>query len=537
MIFFDLHCHPTFKYGLLSADEQNEVTIDNPIHIKFKGFLPKLLRDLIMWLFGDPLDSQSSVQQLLEGHTNLISHTIYALENSYAKSSIIGKISEKSNSLDKAKIAKIEQNLISYWELTQQQLDEIISIADLPLAHGRKIKIIKHFNEYNALDINTLHIIFNLEGGHCFYADKKLDNGEFTQRQTIRNLIAVKNSSIRPLYITLVHHARNDLANHAFAVPTTWAGNGTNQQPNMGGFNPSGAGMSTAGEEFIRTALTNTNGHTIYIDIKHMSVGTRQQYYTLRHNEFPTIPIIASHMGVTGLSWNDFSYKGKPIIRWVKNFEADPQVVEVKYNDIISYRIESPMREDSIVTFNPWSINLFDEDIEEIVRSGGIIGVALDIRILGMGNSAQISHEHEPERVSKAELLLSIQNHLQHGQNEDDFLPDPDIRASLNHVEYLCNNILHIVKVGRPIVGENIWDYMCLGSDFDGLIVSVEYQNNFRTKATNLTQLRASMKTTLPKVANLTGIAINTADDNLENILDKFFFKNAHNFLQKYFRN
>ena len=39
----------------------------------------------------------------------------------------------------------------------------------------------------------------------------------------------------------------------------------------------------------------------------------------------------------------------------------------------------------SKTVFNPWTINLFDEDILEIVESSGMIGIIMDERVLGYG--------------------------------------------------------------------------------------------------------------------------------------------------------
>ena len=182
---------------------------------------------------------------------------------------------------------------------------------------------------------------------------------------------------------------------------------------------------------------------------------------------------------------------------------------------------------------------MYDEDITEILASDGLIGVSLDIRILGMGNDRQVAHEHEAERLSLNEQLFSVHEHLAHGQNDDDHLPDTRIQASLAHVEYLCNNLLHIVRVGRKSIGDRVWDHICVGSDFDGLIVSIEYQPNRRVKANNIPDLRAKLKETLPNVAQKMGMPLivdGTAPDVfLERVLDKFFLKNALRFLEKYY--
>ncbi|WP_420149046.1 hypothetical protein [Spirosoma sp.] len=541
MPYFDLHCHPTFKYSLTHATGQPVTAIEEPITIQFTGLATRF-RGLAMWAFGEPLDSQSCFAQLFEGGSNLISHTIYSLENAYTRSSIISLLGCVSNTLNKAKIDAIRSGVFGYQALAQEQIDTLIELAQNNTsigAGGRQLKVINDFSEYDPNDSATLHVILNFEGGHCFYKNQ-LNSGSTVEQEIIDNLKALKQRGLRPLYITLVHHAQNALANHAFAVPSQWAGPGTNTDT-VGGFNPTGAAITSLGRRFIDVALSEQDGQPIYIDIKHMSLGSRMDYYDLRKQKYPNIPIIASHIGVTGLSWNDTLHRGQPIVRWVRQ---RPDYVEVKYNDIISFPQTIPQPSPtnplpaptSVVTFNPWSINLYDEDITEILASDGLIGLSLDIRILGMGNDGQVAHEHESERLSLNEQLFSV---MRHGNNDFDHLPDTSIQASLAHIEYLCNNLLHIVRVGRKTIGEKVWDHICLGSDLDGLIVSIEYKNNHHVGASTIPDLRDKLKQTLPRVATKMGMSLivdgSPKEPFLERVLDKFMIGNALRFLKTYY--
>ena len=127
----------------------------------------------------------------------------------------------------------------------------------------------------------------------------------------------------------------------------------------------------------------------------------------------------------------------------------------------------------------------------------------------------------------------------EHGQNDIDHLPDNSIQASLADIEYLCNNLLHIVRVGRKTIGEKVWDHLCLGSDLDGLIVSIEIQNNQHLRANNMPELRDKLKLALPKVAQKMGMPLivdGTAPDLfLTRVLDNFFLGNALRFLKTYY--
>lgn len=552
MDYFDLHCHPTFKYSLLSASAQERIKIDQPFEIRFKG-AKEIIRGAVLWTLGDPIGAQSCLTQLAEGQARIISHTLMALENAYTKSSVISQLQCVSNDLDIAKIDQIKTGAVGYWDSTLAQLEALRNIADgtTPVSPAApRLRIIHDMADFRPGEVGTQFVILNLEGGHCFYKGQSNDDPDL-EKNVLDHLIGMKRQGIRPLYITLVHHAQNAFANHAFAVPSRWAGAGTNDD-GIGGFNPTGEGITPLGERFIREALSEQNGPPIYIDVKHMSLGSRIAYYEFRRKNFPHIPIIASHMGVTGVSWNVTHFDGKPIVRWVRRrSDVSPvapgeDFIEVKYNNLISFPKNIPPLSPanpvptSVVTFNPWSINLYDEDIVEILESGGLIGLSLDVRILGMGNSGQVAHEHEPERLSLNEQLFSVHKHLATGQNDFDALPDNRIQASLLHVEYLCNNLLHVVKIGRAVVGERVWDHLCIGSDFDGLVVAIEFRNNRRTHASNIPELREQIRKALPVVARKMGIPLVGAgqpvEPFIEKVLNGLFFDNALQFLNKFFR-
>ena len=252
MPYFDLHCHPTFKYSLTQTGGQPTTPIQDPITIQFNGLATRF-RGLIMWAFGEPLDSQSCFSQVFEGQSNLISQTIYSLENAYTRSSIISLLGCVSNTLDGTKIDAIRNGRVGYLALAQEQIDTLLELSQhkTPIGPGgRKLKVINDFSDYDPTDLSTLHVILNFEGGHCFYT-AQANSGPDAGQKIIDNLKDLKQRGIRPLYITLVHHAQNALANHAFALPTQWAKEGTNTG-DVGGFNPAGAAFTPLGRAFIQ---------------------------------------------------------------------------------------------------------------------------------------------------------------------------------------------------------------------------------------------------------------------------------------------
>lgn len=533
MPFADLHCHPSFKTSL---QKQDITQADSPFVLVDvqTGVIP------VDELLGDPLDSQSCVTQLLDGGVNLVVAALYALENAYAKSCLIRLLNKLSDDLSEDLVRAVNQEQIAYWELTQRELQHLTDHQTDTVPHGNGVyryKLINSIADYNPADLNTLHVILSAEGGHCFYDSQLITN------QTIAGLLAnlrffKQPQNPRLLFVTMVHHARNNLANHAHAVPGSWAGSGTND-PGIGGFNPSGKAVQPFGEQFIREALRLENNRRILIDVKHLSLNARLAYYTIREqmleqDGLPTeaIPIIASHAGVTGLSHNDVIYKNERVIRWIREFPKDRTCWEVKYNRIESFR-EMFVEGGVHVSFNPSSLNLYNEDLDLIFASRGLVGLSLDARIMGFGDPGT-------ERFSKADVIPSVKHHIDNNipTPPDDF-PEDNLLPSLKHVRHFCNNLLHTIKIGRGMIGEEVWKHICIGSDFDGLIVSIEYRNNRRTTAADMPKFREAVIQTLPDVAARTGIGLPPNAQTAQGIgrlLNGLFQQNMVNFLQTHYR-
>ena len=91
------------------------------------------------------------------------------------------------------------------------------------------------------------------------------------------------------------------------------------------------------------------------------------------------------------------------------------------------------------------------------------------------------------------------------------------------HLKFLCNNILHIIKV----TGERGWDHICIGADNDGLINPIDYCESMQ----EYPKLRNGLLQMLPAMARAAGIRAPNIKGKVENIM----FGNAFNFLQKNF--
>lgn len=172
-------------------------------------------------------------------------------------------------------------------------------------------------------------------------------------------------------------------------------------------------GFTPLGLRVLERLLDDSDGKRILIDVKHMSPLARQEYYGLILSGDPRymdIPIIVSHGACNGLK--------------------SPRDPQMKF-------------EETAKKLNPVSINFYDEELLFIAKTAGIIGLQLDER-----------------RIANKQTLKDTKNSLR--------------RSKIMHYrsELLWNQIAHIVKV-LDHEGLFAWNNLAIGSDFDGIIDSL----------------------------------------------------------------
>ena len=174
-----------------------------------------------------------------------------------------------------------------------------------------------------------------------------------------------------------------------------------------------GDGFTPLGRTVLRRLLDNTDGKRIHVDIKHMSPRSRQEYYALLDSGDPLlrrIPVIVSHGACNGRK-----SRQEPNLQFPETGEK----------------------------LNPVEINFYDDEIIRIARSKGIIGLQLDER--------RIAHPDTLKKTKKSARRNKIMHY----------------RSAL-----LWNQIAHIATI---LDANNMfaWDCIGIGSDFDGIIDSL----------------------------------------------------------------
>lgn len=528
MPFFDLHCHPGTK--TLFKDRPDQVSPWTDISVP-DGLL------------GNSFDSQSSLRMLLEEEDiNLICMAVHPPEMGMIDQLalyVAGRLDPFKKYLQNKRLRKMAEATVDYRQLLREELENLTTPASLNL-NDKKVKVLKSFDEYNKDDFKTLHIIFSLEGAHMHYEEGNKHDDLEKMLQNFRDFI---NRGDLVLFSGLTHLTPNAFCNHAYG----------NKMLSKGKLLPKGHGIFDNGKALIKEIYN----HNVLIDIKHMSWVARQEFYRLRkENAWDNMPLIASHIGLTGFSFTERN-------RYIKERGIK------RGNNIykISYHKKSGLIAGTY--FNPDSINFYDEDIVEVLKSGGLIGINLDIRILGGGKNIfqPLDEEHEFITIEefkdwelKEELFTAFDatkyNDVAiNGEIVNDFWDKEELDAEKEeiaemyphkadlevlvqyqpeeHLKYFINHLLKIKLIADSnadeLEGVNVWDHICIGSDFDGMISAVHCCMN----ATQFQSFANMVQNALPAYASEVGVDL--GDLCIENITKKIFFGNGYRFIKNHF--
>jgi microsomal dipeptidase-like Zn-dependent dipeptidase len=508
MPFFDFHCHPGLK-----PQFSKPATKPSPWDfIDAKLALTKGWDIRINSLFNEVLNSQSNLSQLVQSDVKLIGIILHAVEQKIGRvlgeKSIVNK--GKINLIDKTQLAYLTAGVHSYELITEELrwLKDSVS----PIA-GAKFKIISKADDFVETSNNTVYGVIIIEGLHCFFDDP---NAPDAKERFTKNLNAFTAANT-VLAMNICHMQQNQFCNHAYGI----------QLFNPAFFYPTGQGITAWGEEVIKLMISKK----ILIDIKHMSLNTRLDLY--RMLKVPDVvprfvqPIICTHAGTTG----------QPIIDRVKYIESVPGDKGLVY-EVVYLKPKSRFYDD--VYHNCSSINLYDEDIENIFLSEGIIGLSFDQRILGFGDDSGLTNvkvPHDVEYISHMEAgfffgptptnlrVWPDDNNVWASEDFDAVAQSQDLYPDL-HRKFLINNIIHILWVAgkHSLIGiKKAAKQICIGTDFDGLINAIDCCKD----ATGLKQLKKDMKKDLTDQFKRNGFNGLNADE----FLDDIFYNNGKNFM------
>ena len=251
-------------------------------------------------------------------------------------------------------------------------------------------------------EVDTIYVILAIEGGHVFNCGLKMAGKTANEAEVLANVDKVKQWDKRVFFMGLTHHFDNELAGHAQSLSGI-VGKSCDQSVGLN------EGFTDLGWKVLRKLLDNSNGSRVLIDLKHLSVKAREQYYRFLETDHPgeNIPLLVSHGAVTGLKSHSDQVK--------ENFANSG-------------------------LFLTSDINFYNDEIIRVGRSGGLFGIQFDERRLANKQEVKESGNNLSRRRMLYQKSKLIWNQIQH------------IAEVLDHDNQFA------------------WKIQCIGSDNDGMV-------------------------------------------------------------------
>ncbi len=520
----DLHSHISTKPMFVKGEKNCE---------KAYNFLSALPLD--EWLAEDALDSQSSLSQVRAGGGKIIINPIYSLERCLARASLIYGFMSDLLISDENVLHGIADGKIMNYVQTGKEFNMVKKTPNINL-------LTKSNTKYDPNTVNVLHAIEGIQG--VFNSENEFA-GKFQNHHFLNRLKLVVDQ-IEPVYFTLSHMTYNGIFNYPFGMKMT-------SEKNRSWFLPCDCGIEGI-TGLRKEVLDLLRGEDVLFDVKHLSLGNRIALYAyaLKHN----IPVIISHGAVTGLTVGDFlshyaagAYKvsrirnGKPFHKMLPDKLICKTIIPRKkgvYNH----------------WFNSTQLNLMDEEIVMIMKLGGLIGLIFDRRVLGNVKLKDLANNQyldylSPEDIpyiyghyndvldqmgmdskyhlsQSAEAIDKVTSHWAHVGNQIDKKAAKSDNTEKADLERFCQQIIHIIQVGKENGIANPENHIAIGSDYDGLIAAVKCAKT----AAEMTSFRDMVRDELKEYRKQTGSVLKKYNIGVDRLVNGIFGENAFRFLE-----
>ena len=420
----DLHSHPFLKPYGHSYYENN-----NP-EDACSGASPWMkdqntgVDDLLENAAGFAPYRQADFTSCKDGNVRMIVNSFYAVEQGFldTKSEILDKVAGKTlaniiTEFGKSWIAEIKSDTYNYYNdlLRQMNYADILQ-NKVPLNGVSKYRVIRSGDKLlEELKTGDLIVVNSFEGAQALCNGN--DPADLLQWNGIEDrIVQIKNHACRPFFVTLAHHFYNGLCSHSESL--------FDLKDIIRGQE---LGMGTLRE------WTSDDGvvHPPLCDREITPIGYKVIELLLTTDNGPSVLIDIKHM----------SEKAR------KEFYMYRKEIHPGLPVIYSHGATQK--------YYPFEINLSENDIREIVSSRGMIGIEIDQRILGYN-------------LSKGRFTKWFKNIFKKDQKQN-----------MMWAKCYWDNLIHIAEVSYAAgLKENPWQYISIGSDFDGIINPL---NEFRT--------------------------------------------------------
>ena len=483
--FFDFHLHPVFKKFICQFEPSYPTQRPTAVLVnrfELTSHLVRVLDEELLHILG----SQACVDELDEGHLALGVAAIAPIEHLFTNKKdggLFGKIlnSGLTKPLDLNYMDRVRDGQVSYYQLLIREINIYKHLQD-----AKRLQMLSRQTPVLDTTDTRPHLALSLEGGHGLCRTMVGNSGlpdrsllvttadslsidfqkGFTpdparSLQQLQQALWEQKLDLCYLVLThLSHIGEQLLATHAYGM----------KMINDVSSYPIGNGIYDKGYQVIDAAYTLNvkvkgadHAASVLIDIKHMSLKSRLDLYAYRLKKGYKLPLIASHVGVTGYSISE--WKGALDESTPMSLKTGEPVVKIKVTRKMAGSWGVFVNRE--FTYNAWSINLMDEDIEAVLNSDGLIGVSLDVRILGWHDTT--TDDEQDEYLSAEEFRFFFPERFRQMA-----FPAPESKVfptrQERHPLALCFNILHIVSVGLIRTDKDPWTGICIGSDYDGLI-------------------------------------------------------------------
>ncbi|MEO8771250.1 MAG: hypothetical protein ABI402_14240 [Ferruginibacter sp.] len=515
MPFFDFHLHPSTK-GMFSQDSSKT----NPWQTIDIKSIPWAIR----WCsdFQYIIGSQSNFSQLVNAGANIVCIAVIAPERGITEDTFINKQAKGTLSryLDPVELEIINNLDTSPYRMILDDLKNVIMNPGRFGITDKKIILLNKGVNYDIHDHSSIYVTFTVEGAHSL--GNNFDKEKITATDVLHNLDDLIQQGFPILSINLTHLEQYNFCCHAYGILFV----------NSENFKPVQKEVTEAGIDIIKGCYQRG----IMIDMKHLSLGARRFLVeNLRKQadvQSVMQPLICTHAGFTGISYKDI-----------------PDYIEYKAikNAAYSYLLWNKPKlyqSNTFTSFNPSSINLYDDDILAILQSGGMIGLSLDKRILGYSEPSTMPDAlndlvFEEEYISNQEKQYFItKRSLGNKMNEEHCITTQEVleggsvnpEVSFYHLCHFMSHVLHFIKVAT----DNNYDIkkaltqICIGSDFDGFInpvwccPTIESIGDFKIKFSKEFPGFARSNRDVVKLP---------ADFDILQFTNQLFFENGKNFI------
>jgi len=478
----DIHLHPTlhaFSYHYAKPGSKRAQLRNNPR-------LDAVPADTILRLAGY---IQSNLYFLKRGKVRIAFISLYPFEQGwFDDESTTDLLISLILNLAPEYVRKIKSRDFDYFEYFKKEHEYLIEQVNLPKKPFAEVPTDNSFLN-NIKNDDKIYLIVTLEGGHTFINGNSSDVDNINVDSIIENIKWTKQNT-NLFFVTLAHHYYNGFIGHARSIyfhgPIEYQflkNRYERQKKGMGG------GISADGKRIINYLLSLSpeaqETPRVLIDVKHMSVAARKEFYKMLDGK--NIPIIASHA----------AYAGVETLDMLKEKSEDYGYKIDKHIDDYDKMLDFVENFHKSNRFLPFEINLTDEDVVNICKSKGLIGVMLDEKKLGIKKS------YTAEKSA----------------------------------EIFADNWLTMVKVAikAGISPEIVWKVFTIGSDFDGFINPFD---QFRSEA-QMPKFARTLVKVLSKNSLFASLASSLPGSSLikkaEKAVSLLVWENVVDFLKKHY--